>query len=102
MSKRGLGLVLVLMFAVFAAAAAGFADFRLDDLIARDRLAADTTQRSLAAAQLGLADLRTAEAAYVAPDQSAEFWFKRGTQVAAELEQQLGSLETDTAAPAAR
>jgi hypothetical protein len=102
MSKRGLGLVLVLSFAVIASAAAAIQDFRLDDRSAHDIFANQAVIQNIDAAELSVVNLRAAQAAYVAPGQSESFWFKRATDLATDLEQRLNALQSDSAPPAAR
>lgn len=93
MSKRGLGLVLVLTFAAAISVAVVFEDFRIDDLAARDRASSDIVNRTLQSTQLSLAALRGAQAAYVAVGQGPDFWFQRGRELAAQIETNLGQLQ---------
>jgi hypothetical protein len=94
MSKRGVGLVLVLTFAVAVAAGTVFQDFRSDTSISREQTSSDALNRAHQAAQLALASLRGAQAAYVAADQSQDFWVKRASELAAQIEASLTELQT--------
>ena len=100
MSKRGLGIVLVLTFAI--AVAAVVQDFRYDIDIARERLTTDSTHYTLESVQLALANLRTAQAGYLAAGQSSDFWMKRATDLAAEIESSLTAIQAASASPDAR
>ena len=100
MSKRGLGFVLVLAFAV--AAGALVQDFRFDASIARERLATDILNRTLDSTQLSLANLRAAQAGYLAAGQGPDFWMKRATDLSAEIESTLTSLQSATTSADAR
>src|SRR5579872_7149239 len=101
MTKRGLGLGLVLSFAVIASAAAAIQDFRLDDRSAHDVFTIQAVTQNIGAAELTIVNLRAAQAAYVAPGQSESFWFKRATDLATDLEQRLSTLQSESASASA-
>jgi len=82
MSKRGLGLGLVLMFAVAGAGAALFETVRFDLLIAEERAAAETVHHALQSVQVSIASLRGAQAAYFAVGQGPDFWPTRASELA--------------------
>lgn len=102
MSKRGVGRVLVLTFAVALAAATAFQDFRLDTAAAEERAAADAFNRSSHTAQMALANLRGAQASYVAIGQDPAFWLKRAGELAAQLETSLAELQSGAKSPEAK
>jgi hypothetical protein len=102
MSKRGLGLVLVLTFAVGIAAASVFQEFRFDQSIALERASADAVTRKLDEAALTLANFRGAQAGYLAAGQGPDFWMKRATDLAADLEHRLTDVQAMTHSPEAR
>src|SRR5438477_6844454 len=100
MSKRGLGVVLVLVFAI--AAGTLLQDYRYDQSIAREHAAAETLARTLSSVDLALANLRAAQAGYLATGQSAEFWMKRAVDLDAEIEGTLATLQAATTSADAR
>jgi hypothetical protein len=102
MAKRTAGLVLLVLFAVASAAGALYSNFHFDNLIAQERVAVDTFNRTTHAAQLALANLRGAQAAYFAAGQGTDFWLKRASESAAELERAIGALQASAVAPAAK
>lgn len=102
MSKRGLGLVLVLMFAAAIAAGTAFQDFRFDISSAQDDASAERSTRTLQSAELALAELRAAQTAYVAEGQGAEFWLKRAADLSSRIETGLSELQSRSASPEAR
>jgi hypothetical protein len=94
--------VLLVLLAVASAAGALYSNFHFDNLIAQERVAVDTFNRTTHAAQLALANLRGAQAAYFAAGQGTDFWLKRASESAAELERAIGALQTSAVAPAAK
>ncbi len=102
MSKRGLGLVLVLMFAVAVGAAAIVQTFQFDLSLAREHVSAEQVSRRLASTQLAMANLRGAQAGYLAVGQGPDFWMKRASELARDVEQSLTDLLTTTASADAR
>src|SRR5260221_2408140 len=100
MSKRGLGLVLVLTFVI--AAATLVQDYRFDLSLARERAAADNVLRASSSVEMALANLRGAQAAYLAAGQSPDFWMKRASDLSAEIETSLASLQAAASAADAR
>jgi hypothetical protein len=89
------------MFAVAIAAGALYEDFRLDEEIARERASTDILSRTLHSAQVALANLRGAQAAYFAVGQGQDFWLTHASDLAADIERALSDLQSETASPAA-
>ena len=89
-SKTTVGLLLILSFLIGVATLA--LEYRFDASSTTDRLAAATTDRDLSAVTTMLADLRGAETAYLAAGQNQQFWTKRVTDLAAQLEGELTRL----------
>jgi hypothetical protein len=102
MAKRTAGLVLLVLFAVASAAAALYSHFHFDNLIAQERAGADAFARTVHTAQLALADLRGAQAAYFAAGQGPDFWPKRASETAAALERSISELQAGATSPAAK
>jgi hypothetical protein len=102
MSKRGLGLVLVLTFAVAIGAAALLQDFRFDRSLAHEDESAEQINRRLEAMLLAVANLRGAQAGYLAAGQGLDFWMKRSGELAADVEKSLSGVQVATASPEAR
>jgi hypothetical protein len=102
MSKRGLGLVLVLTFAVAIGAAALLQDFRFDRSLAHERESAEHISRRLESTLLAVANLRGAQAGYLAAGQGPDFWMKRAGEMAADVEKGLSDVQAATTSPEAR
>src|SRR4249920_1210896 len=102
MSKRGLGLVLILTFAVAGGAAAILQDFRFDRSLAREHLLAEQVSRRLASTQVTIANLRGAQAGYLAVGQGPDFWMKRASELAADVEKNLSEAQATTVSADAR
>ena len=102
MSKRGLGLVLILTFAVAGGAAALLQDFRFDQSLAREHLSAEQVSRRLASTQVTIANLRGAQAGYLAVGQGPDFWMKRASELAADVEKNLSEAQATTVSAEAR
>ena len=64
MKRRGFGLLLVLTFVI--AAGTLYQDYRFDTMLAKDRAASAAIDREFAAIDVTLANLRAAQAGYVA------------------------------------
>jgi uncharacterized protein YdcH (DUF465 family) len=102
MSKRGLGLVLALTVAVAAGAAAVLQDFRFDRSLAHEHVSAEQVSRRLEATQLSIANLRGAQAGYLAVGQGPDFWMKRAGDLAANVEKNLSDAQASVASADAR
>jgi hypothetical protein len=100
MNKRGLGFLLVLTFLIGIAALAQ--DYRFHRSLSIQRDAANQTERAIGSAEMALANLRTAEASYLATGQGPDFWMKRGTELSAQIEGLLTTLQSSTTSAEAR
>jgi hypothetical protein len=100
MKRRGLGFLLVLTFLIGIAALVQ--DFRFHRQLSLQHDAANQTERTLGSAELALANLRTAEASYLATGQGPDFWMKRGTELSAQIEGLLTGLQSSTTSAEAR
>src|ERR1051325_9347172 len=100
MSKQGLGLVLILMFAV--ASAAFFQFYRLDRALAFESDSFNNISRSIDATEIALANMRAAQAAVLAAGQGPDFWMKRVTELAGVIERNVSDLASRTKSPDAR
>ena len=77
-SKRSVGALLGLI--VLLAAGTLVQDFRFDSLLARERASAAAIDRELASIIVSIADLRAAQAGYVATGQAPAAWMTRATE----------------------
>jgi hypothetical protein len=77
-SKRSVGALLGLI--VLLAAGTLVQDFRFDSLLARERANAAAIDRELASIIVSIADLRAAQAGYVATGQAPAAWMTRATE----------------------
>ena len=77
-SKRSVGALLGLI--VLLAAGTLVQDFRFDSLLARERANAAAIDRELASIIMSIADLRAAQAGYVATGQAPAAWMTRATE----------------------
>ena len=84
MSKRGLGVLLVLSFAV--AVASIVQDYRYDISTTGQHNATVAMEREVGSLDLAVANLRAAQAAYVAAGQGPDFWMKRASDLSSEIE----------------
>src|SRR5262245_36327377 len=100
MRKRGVGLLLVLTLII--AAGTILQDFRFDSWIARERAASQATDRAASSALESLAELRMAQAAYVAAGQTPASWMTQASEKAAEIETTIASARAATASQEAR
>ena len=82
--KRHLGLFALLAVLVIVGTLA--LDFLLSRSVARDRASSAAVEREIGSLQVALADLRAAEAAYVATGQPPDFWVRRADELATRLE----------------
>ena len=88
--KRHLGLFALL--AVFLIVGTLVLDFLVSRSVARDRASIAAVERQIGSLQVALADLRAAQAAYVATGQGPEFWVQRAGDLGARLEAGLTQL----------
>jgi hypothetical protein len=100
MSKRGLGLLLVLSFAVGVAATVQ--DFRFDLSTIQHQAAAATLDRASGSLDIAMANLRAAQAGYVAAGQGPDFWMKRASEISSDVETRLMSLQAASTSEPAR
>lgn len=100
MRKWGLGVLLVLSFAVTVGAIVQ--DFRFDLSTTQQHAAAAAIERSAGSLDLAIANLRAAQAGYVAAGQGPDFWMKRAADVSSEIEIRLMSLQAASTSDAAR
>jgi hypothetical protein len=84
-SMRKNGIRLLLTLALLLAAGALVSDIQLDKLIAERRAEQDLVDRSLALIADAMAELRSAQTAYVAAGQGPDFWTSRVTQLSDRL-----------------
>jgi hypothetical protein len=89
--KRHLGLFALL--AVFIIVGSLVLDFLLSRAVARDRASIASVEREIGSLQVALADLRAAEAAYVATGQGRDFWVRRASELVTRLESGLTQLQ---------
>ena len=94
LSKRGSGLLLALT--VIAALGTIVQDYRFNNSIAREQAAAVSLDREIGQLELGLSDLRGAQAGYVAAGQGPDFWMSRATELATRLETSIPQLRDRT------
>ncbi len=94
--------MLVLTLSVAVTAGALIEGFRLDDRISRERASGDLLNQKQQNAQLALAKLRGAQAAYLAAGQGPAFWQSRASELAAGLEQDLTDLQGAASSDAGR
>ena len=98
--KRHLGLFAIL--AVLAIVGTLALDFLLSRSVARDRASSAAVEREIGSLQVALADLRTAQAAYVAPSQTPDFWMRRAGELSTRLDSGLTQLRESAASEVAR
>ncbi len=92
MRKRGFGVLFVLTLVIGAGTIVQ--DFRFDTLLQHSRDAAIQTDRQLSDAFTTLADLRTAQAGYVATGQGPAFWMDQATALFNQLDTTLSTLRS--------
>jgi len=100
MSKRGLAVVLVLMFAVSAAAL--YQIFQFDRIALTETAAGTDRLQSITAANVMLSNLRTAQLAVIAANQGPDVWSKRIDPLFADIEHNISTLAGRTTSHDAR
>ena len=95
MRKRGFGVLFVLTLVIGAGTL--FQDFRFDTLLEHERDTAASVDRQLGSVDVAIADLRGAQAGYVAAGQGPPFWISRATDLFTRIETDLTSLRSATA-----
>lgn len=95
MRKRGFGVLFVLTLVIGAGTL--YQDFRFDTLLEHQRDAAASVDRQLGSIDVAIADLRGAQAGYVAAGQGPAFWIARATDLFTRIEADLTSLRSATA-----
>jgi hypothetical protein len=98
--KRHLGLFALLAVLVIVGTLA--LDFLLSRSVAGDRASSAVVSREIGSLQVALADLRAAQAAYVATGQSPDFWIRRADEISTRLESGLTQLRESAASEVAR
>lgn len=101
MSRRGLRLILVVIFHL-ALGGAAYQIWRVEVRMDRDRAARMVFSEQAARAVLALADVRAAQQAYVAIGQTPEFWSAQVAERAAAIMSGLTQLRATATADAAR
>jgi len=91
MKSRG-ARVLFVVLAVAAIAAAGAAVWQIEQRVAAGRSAADTFERDARQAVVALANLRSAQQAYVAEGQPAEAWMTKAAEIAGPIGPKLSAM----------
>jgi hypothetical protein len=97
--KRNIGL---LVLTLIIAAAALFLDIRFDRQSTDARTRVLVVEREHAALSAGLAELRAAQASYLAAGQGPDFWMSKATDLAAQVGTSLASLREQAVSPEAR
>jgi hypothetical protein len=100
MSKRGLAIVLVLLFAVSAAAL--YQIFRFDRIALTETAAATDRLQSITATNVMLSNLRAAQLGVIAANQGPDVWSKRIDPLFAEIERSISTLAGRTTSHDAR
>jgi hypothetical protein len=98
--KRGLGLILFV--AVLLIVGSLLQHFQIDRAIQREHTALVERERAIGTLEVALADLRTAQTAYLAIGQGPEVWMPRASELAQRLEGSLTELSSSTAIAQAR
>jgi hypothetical protein len=98
--KRRVGLLLALT--VIVAAGTLVQNYRFDVTLARERDVAQAIDRELTAVAVALADLRAAQAGYVATGQGAAFWMNEVADLTARIESDLTAARYRTLSDTAR
>lgn len=97
MGKRGFGLLFLLTFVI--AIGTLVQDFRFDTVVETERDRALALDRQLGSTTVALADLRGAQAGYVAMGQGPAVWIARATDLFNQIETAITTLRSSTAAP---
>ena len=100
MRRRWVGVLLGLTLVI--AAGTLVQDFRFDQSIARERAAGQTTDRVFSSALESLAQMRMAQAAYLASGQGSATWITRAAELSSGIETMIAGARTATTNPEAR
>ena len=100
MRERGLGLLLILTLII--ALGTIVQDFRFDASLARERASDLAIDRDLGRTTTTLAELRAAEAGYVAAGQGPAFWMTQATDMLSQIEATVFRLRSTTTSSDAR
>jgi hypothetical protein len=95
MKKHGFGVLFALTLVIGLGTL--FQDFRFDQLLDHERDTAIALDRQHSAVEVALADLRTAEAGYVATGQDSSIWMTRASDLFNQVDTALGALKSATA-----
>jgi hypothetical protein len=98
-NRRRVFVFLVLAF--LAAAGTAFQTYRFDQQVARDRALEDSIKQQLDGTELALADLRHAQAAYVAVGQGSVFWLNAFEEALVRVESPLRERQQTTSSAGA-
>ncbi|HUL74189.1 MAG TPA: GAF domain-containing protein [Vicinamibacterales bacterium] len=94
MGRRGFGVLFVLTLVIGVGTIVQ--DYRFDLLLEREREAAAALDRRIGSIEVALADLRTAEAGYVATGQGSSFWIGRATDLFDQTDSTITALRSST------
>lgn len=100
MSRRGLGVLLILTFLV--AAGTLVQDFRFDRSLAREYASAAATDREFAALEVALVSFGAAQTSYVATGQGPAFWLTHAAELAAQIDAGINRLRSTSTSAEAR
>jgi len=95
MKKHGFGVLFALTLVIGVGTVVQ--DFRFDQLLDRERDAAIALDRRAGAVDIALADVRTAQAGYVAAGQDASVWMTRASDLFNHIDAALGALKSAAA-----
>jgi len=93
--------VFLLVLMIVAAIGTVTQDIRFDKSLGAERASAVAIDRGIESALLALADLRTAQAGYVASGQGTAFWMTRVSDLSAGLADAIGTLKSTSSSAAA-
>lgn len=94
-------LTILLAVACLAAIAAAVQDVRLDKSVRQLQVTSTAVDREIASLSVTLSDLRGAQMAYLATGQEPDFWLRRSSELASQMEAGLDRLRGLVTAPAA-
>jgi len=95
------GFILLLVLTIVAALGTVAQNIRFDRSLAAERASASAIDRGIETGLLTLADMRTAQAGYVAAGQGPTFWMARSGDLSASLVQTIATLRSTSSSAAA-